>query len=101
MQTHTGGIRENLAYRVQRFLTGRERGIVLQAEKNPEENKLELRYYVKDDFGQLPQKVRFQDPLGEVRTGLSSMIGREIMKYERQKLKAYEYKRYQHGDSFP
>ena len=58
--------------------------------------------YWKDDLGGIPQKVTFRNPLGEVLTGLSSMVLVPVETFgKRPSETARQYKTYKKGDKFP
>ena len=92
----------NLGYRLKRFLTGRESGIVEKIEPclNVRTKigffcfKTARFNYLTDDIGDRPRLVTFRNPLGELVQELTPLVG--VFNTE-----IADYQRYKPGDEFP
>lgn len=96
-------ILKNLAYRIERFFTGKEEGIVEKVESAPffDESGKEIKY-PKDYFGNIPSLVTFRNPLGQLVTKPTPKILVPVNSdFMHPSTSVDAYKKYKPGDKYP
>jgi len=86
-----------LSYRLKRFFKG-ESGIVEKVEQKTEFRATE---YIKDDNGNLPEKIVVRNPLGELVEMNSYLISEGRYEPKKGRVNYLVYKQFKPGDKFP